>query len=83
MEWGFEALQPYQIFKHMYKIGEKLKVHVLKVSNWTELNKGYAYGEVFGGIQNSHRSHWIKVELGEGQYTIANIKNSDLAELNQ
>ncbi len=66
----------------MYQKGEKLKVPVLHVQNGEEVSKGYAFGEVLGDSQSVTEATELRVELGEGRYTIANIKNSDLEELN-
>lgn len=66
----------------MYQAGEILKVPVIMVQNGEEASKGYAMGEVLGASETVDGATQLRVDLGDGRFTIANIKNSDLDELN-
>lgn len=66
----------------MYKIGEVLKVPVLIIKHDTGAERGYAFGVVLGESKTVEDATELRVELEDERFTVANIKNSDLQELN-
>ncbi len=65
----------------MYKIGEILKVPILIIKN-NGAEKGFAFGIVLGESKTVEDATELRVDLSDERFTIANIKNSDLIELN-
>lgn len=65
----------------MFNKGDKIKVPILVIRD-SRAEKDFAYGEVLGESKTVEDATELKVELQGGRYTIANIKNSELVELN-
>lgn len=65
----------------MFNKGDKIKVPILVIRD-LKAEKDFAYGEVLGESKTVEDATELKVELEGGKYTIANIKNADLIELN-